>query len=289
VDSSIISFNRVVLIHGPPGTGKTTLCKSLANKLSIQLSDRHPHSRLVEINSHSLFSKWFSESGKLVMRMFDEIRRFAASKELVFVLMDEVESLTAERQASISSSEPSDAVRVVNALLTQLDQIKHLPNVLVLATSNFVDAIDDAFVDRADIVRYIGPPPFPGRYQILHTCVKEMIAKNLVVMPSGKLLFTFKVLESVKFSTSENYAVSNLLADVARATEGTSGRRLRKIPFLAFASCSGGGSSVPVEAYLRALKVVACELHGGEGGGVLGASTDAGRAGVGGGGSSAAV
>lgn len=49
----------------------------------------------------------------------------------VFVLMDEVESLTAARQASIAGSEPSDAVRVVNAVLTQLDQLKVLPNVLV--------------------------------------------------------------------------------------------------------------------------------------------------------------
>ena len=109
-----VQYNRVVLLHGPPGTGKTTLCKALANKLAIQLSKQYPHSRLVEINSHSLFSKWFSESGKLVMRMFDEIRRFASTGEMVFVLMDEVESLTAARQAAISSSEPSDAIRVVN-------------------------------------------------------------------------------------------------------------------------------------------------------------------------------
>ena len=53
-----------------PGTGKTSLCKALAQKLAIRLSDRYNYGQLIEINAHSLFSKWFSESGKLVMKLF---------------------------------------------------------------------------------------------------------------------------------------------------------------------------------------------------------------------------
>ena len=54
-------------------------------------------------------------------------------------------------QAAVSGSEPTDAIRAVNALLTQLDALKRFPNVLVMTTSNITEAIDLAFVDRADI------------------------------------------------------------------------------------------------------------------------------------------
>lgn len=54
---------------------------------------------------------------------------------------DEVESLTAARAGAVSGQEPSDALRVVNALLTQLDKLKHKKNILFMATSNLVTAI----------------------------------------------------------------------------------------------------------------------------------------------------
>ena len=181
VDSQVIAWNRVVLLHGPPGTGKTSLCRGLAHKLSIRLSGRYRQSHLLEINAHSLFSKWFSESGKMVMSMFARVTELLEEGDaFVTVLIDEVESLSAARQAAVSGGEPSDAVRVVNALLTQLDQLRRFPNVIVLATSNLMGAIDPAFIDRADLKLYIGPPGVSASYHILSSCVSELCRARIV-------------------------------------------------------------------------------------------------------------
>lgn len=67
----------------------------------------------MEINSHSIMSKWFSESGKLVQRLFTKVLELVEDEsQFVVVLIDEVESLTSARAGAMSGKEPSDAVRV---------------------------------------------------------------------------------------------------------------------------------------------------------------------------------
>ncbi|GKT21508.1 Pachytene checkpoint protein 2 homolog [Aduncisulcus paluster] len=179
VDTSLVSCNRLILLHGVPGTGKTTLCKGLAQKLAIRMSKQFSDAQLVVVNAHSLFSKWFSESGKLVSKMFEQIREMCEDGIFVCVLVDEVESLSASRTAALAGSEPSDAIRVVNAVLTELDKLSKFSNCLILATSNITKAVDEAFLDRADLTITLPRPGSEARQQIIQGCLDELRSRGI--------------------------------------------------------------------------------------------------------------
>ena len=109
-----ITWNGIVLLYGPPGTGKTSLCGALAQRLSIRLKPIFPNTKLIEIESSSLYSKYFSESAKLVKKTFQAVRQLLDREPDIFVVIsiDEIESLAGCRDRSLNGNEPQDAMRV---------------------------------------------------------------------------------------------------------------------------------------------------------------------------------
>ncbi|KAL8817431.1 MAG: hypothetical protein Q9223_003731 [Gallowayella weberi] len=178
-------FNRAILLYGPPGTGKSTLCRSLVQKLAIRLKSHYATFQMIEIDAAALFSKFFGESSKLVSRIFDTIECMLKQQPKVFVcvLLDEIESLAGARQQSIGGNEPKDSMRALNALLVALDRLNKYSNVLILCTSNLVQTIDTAVLDRINVKQYVPEPGVKIRYEILRRCYQDLLDIGMISPP----------------------------------------------------------------------------------------------------------
>ena len=242
LDPNICTVNRVVLLYGPPGTGKTSLAKALAHKAAIRTSNLFTTSTLLEINSHSLFSRWFSESGKKIVTLFDHIASLCEDpNHLVLVLVDEVESLTAAR--SVTAGEPTDGLRAVNAILTSLDRLKQYSNAVVITTSNMVGGeegggvVDAAFLSRCDMKIYVGDPVTEAVYDIAKSWVVELM--RVGILTDSPL---------AEFASAQ--AANAPLYAAAVALTGCSGRLLRKIPVMTYMKFEGR-RGIASEEFLR--------------------------------------
>lgn len=129
-----------------------------------------------------MFSEYFGESGKVVNKTFAMIDSMLDEDEKTFicVFVDEIESLAGKRQYSGNSNEPQDSLRAVNALLIGLDRLRRRPNVLVFCTSNLINAMDSAFLDRIDTKQHIPDPGPRARYEILRSCYLELARCGII-------------------------------------------------------------------------------------------------------------
>ncbi|KAK0947492.1 hypothetical protein LTR29_001100 [Friedmanniomyces endolithicus] len=264
------NWNRLCLLHGPPGSGKSTLCRALAQKLSIRLGQTFPRATLIELNTSSMLSKYFGESGKLISATFERIHAAAQDPgTLICVVMDEVETIAGSRERSTASGECNDGMRATNQLLTALDRLRHLPNVIVLCTSNLISAIDQAFLDRVDIKQLVPSPSPAAIYNILRSCLNELIRSNLVNAPTTTVQTpeTWTLLSSTPELPTLSHVQIHLMdpthshtpgyrvwALAAQKCSGFSGRTLRRLPILGLAMYTWGGESVTLDEVVAALE-----------------------------------
>ncbi|AFA40547.1 CDC48 family AAA ATPase [Pyrobaculum sp.] len=142
-----------ILLFGPPGTGKTLLAKAVATESGANF---------IAVRGPEIFSKWVGESEKMVREIFRKARM--AAPAVVFI--DEIDALATARGFGGDSLVSE---RVVAQLLAEMDGIKALENVVVIAATNRPDLVDPALLrpGRFDRIIYVPPPDFKARLDIL--------------------------------------------------------------------------------------------------------------------------
>jgi transitional endoplasmic reticulum ATPase len=156
---------RGVLMYGPPGTGKTLLAKAVANASDVNF---------ISVKGPEVLNKYVGESERAVRDIFEKARQNAPS----IVFFDEIDSITTERG---ESNDTGAAERVVSQLLTEIDGIDELENVLVVAATNRPDMVDRALMrpGRFEKVVEVPVPDAEARQEIFEVHTRSVPTKEL--------------------------------------------------------------------------------------------------------------
>jgi pachytene checkpoint protein 2 len=207
VARTVLPMHGVILLVGPPGTGKTSLAKGLASKLASLINGKN--FQLIEVDPHALTSSAMGKTQRAVGELFSQSIAELAVNGPTIVLLDEVETLAADRSRMSLEANPVDIHRATDAVLVQLDALASShPQLLFLATSNFPLAIDQAFTSRCDLVIEVPLPSVHAVEKILRLCLTSV---GLTYPAVGKL------------------AESKNLSQVAEVASNLDGRTLRKL------------------------------------------------------------
>ena len=152
-----------ILLYGPPGTGKTLLAKAVANEAD---------SNFISLKGPELFDKYVGESERGVREVFSKARENAPA----VVFFDEIDAIATERGRG--AGDASVGERVVSQLLTELDGLEALEDVVVVATTNRPDLLDDALLRPGRFDRHVrvGEPDEAARREIfaVHTRTRPL-------------------------------------------------------------------------------------------------------------------
>jgi transitional endoplasmic reticulum ATPase len=164
---------RGILLYGPPGTGKTLLAKAVATE---------SEANFISVKGPELLNKWVGESEKAVREIFKKAKQVAPA----VIFFDEIDSIAGVRQGG-EGARASESV--VNQILTEIDGVEELSDVVVLAATNRPELVDSALLrpGRFDRHLLVSPPNVDARIEIFKVHTKEVpLAKEVSLSSLAK-------------------------------------------------------------------------------------------------------
>jgi transitional endoplasmic reticulum ATPase len=157
---------KAILLHGPPGCGKTLLAKAVASE---------SEANFIAIKGPQLLSMWVGESEKAVREVFKKAKQVAPT----VILFDEIDSLAPRRGSYAGGSHVAETV--VNQLLTEMDGIESLENVIVIGATNRPDMVDPSLLrpGRFDYQLVVPLPDKDARLEVFKVHTKSMPLKDV--------------------------------------------------------------------------------------------------------------
>ena len=158
-----------VLLYGSPGTGKTMLAKAVANE---------SEANFISIKGPEVLSKWVGESERAVREVFRKARQAAPT----IIFFDELDSITPVRGTGLGSSQVTE--RVISQILTELDGLEELKDVVVIGATNRLDIVDPALLrpGRFDKLLEVPAPDVDARKEILRIHLeKKPLAEDVKI------------------------------------------------------------------------------------------------------------
>ena len=180
-----------ILLYGPPGTGKTLLAKAVATE---------SNANFIAVRGPEVLSKWVGESERAIREIFRKARTYAPA----VVFFDEMDAIAPHRGMGIGDSRVTE--RIVSQLLTEMDGIQELHDVVVIAATNRPDLLDPALLR-------------PGRF--------DRIIE--VPMPDEKARVEIFKIHLKKHANAIEGNIDDLARELARITEGFSGADIEAV------------------------------------------------------------
>uniref|UniRef100_A0A8C6TY68 Vesicle-fusing ATPase n=1 Tax=Neogobius melanostomus TaxID=47308 RepID=A0A8C6TY68_9GOBI len=200
-----------ILLYGPPGCGKTLMARQIGKMLKA----REPKI----VNGPEILNKYVGESEANIRKLFadaeEEQKRLGANSGLHIIIFDEIDAICKQRGSMAGSTGVHDTV--VNQLLSKIDGVEQLNNILVIGMTNRPDLIDEALLrpGRLEVKMEIGLPDEHGRIQILNIHTAKMRQHNLL---GGDVDIQELAIETKNFSGAE-------LEGLVRAAQSTAMNR----------------------------------------------------------------